>query len=403
MRKTVRASPLGVVSFFEGVLSLYKDGVHWNTLLLDKMMLVKLYFLLFAAAIVVTVKSTINRNLLINQAIQEVHEATHSQFSKASPDGNLDASKEISNGYKHTSLEATKQGNARLKFEGTVKKAERKILEAEQKLLHHEELVAQAKVEELAKELLHKPGTILTGDEITAVYEQTGCTQILESNVPDCSAADVLMFRSTTGVCNNLQNPLFGASRTPFRRLVLPQYEDGINQLRGTFQAMGSSLVTGGAFSPPNPSARLVSVSVVEDRNIVEDHFTHLLMQWGQFLDHDLDLAPTFQEQCEGCSYTDKCAPIRIPNGDLLLERSNADGEVCQRFVRSIPACDSNPVRGVNPREQINELNSFVDGSQIYGSSDELFNAIQEPQSGRLRTGPNIPGKLKCISISYEY
>ena len=47
-----------------------------------------------------------------------------------------------------------------------------------------------------------------------------------------------------------------------------------------------------GPFVPPSPSACLISSTVI--RNVTEDElpFTHTVMQWGQFLDHDLDLGP---------------------------------------------------------------------------------------------------------------
>ena len=37
-------------------------------------------------------------------------------------------------------------------------------------------------------------------------------------------------YRSIDGTCNNLANPLWGASLTAFRRLLPAQYEDGFNQ-----------------------------------------------------------------------------------------------------------------------------------------------------------------------------
>jgi len=40
------------------------------------------------------------------------------------------------------------------------------------------------------------------------------------------------------------------------------------------------------------PSARLVSTRVMSSKEITSDEvFTHMLMQWGQFLDHDIVLA----------------------------------------------------------------------------------------------------------------
>jgi len=40
------------------------------------------------------------------------------------------------------------------------------------------------------------------------------------------------------------------------------------------------------------PSARLVSTRVISTKEVTpDDQITHMVMQWGQFLDHDLDHA----------------------------------------------------------------------------------------------------------------
>jgi hypothetical protein len=40
------------------------------------------------------------------------------------------------------------------------------------------------------------------------------------------------------------------------------------------------------------PSARLVSTRVISTKEVTpDDRLTHMVMQWGQFLDHDLDHA----------------------------------------------------------------------------------------------------------------
>lgn len=47
---------------------------------------------------------------------------------------------------------------------------------------------------------------------------------VYRSNV-NCNA--FVQYRTTTGVCNNLQRPYEGSSQTAFARLLPPAYEDG--------------------------------------------------------------------------------------------------------------------------------------------------------------------------------
>jgi hypothetical protein len=60
------------------------------------------------------------------------------------------------------------------------------------------------------------------------------------------------------------------------------------------------------------PSARLVSTRVIATKEVTpDDQLTHMVMQWGQFLDHDLDHA--------------------IPS----VSSESWDGIDCKRFVPS--------------------------------------------------------------------
>ena len=327
------------------------------------------------------------RQILIEKAIKEVLDHAAASTFKVSTDHDTPNTpgRLLSRIFKQPSPEAIKQGKARILFESMVQCAEAKIL---QNYRQEEQAGAdpETKAEELARELLHTPGSLLHEDEVAKIYQESGCNEAVQQS-PECTQ-QVTKHRTANGVCNNQQYPLFGAARTPFRRLILPQYEDGISQLRGTMQSQENGIFMG-PFAPPNPSARLVSLNVVQDRPETEEDISHLVMQWGQFVDHDLDLSPEFALDCNGCTSDAICVPIQVPGNDPSFSSDR-----CLRFARTIPTCDSSPPSSLTPREQLNELTSFIDGSQIYGSSERVQLAVREPNSGQLRTGPNFPGGL---------
>ena len=269
-----------------------------------------------------------------------------------------------------------------------LRRAERKIVEAQE--ANNEDELARA--ESIATLMMQPPGTVLSGPEVALIAQEAGCREPVR---PDCSLQANEVYRTLSGICNNLKNPEFGAARTPFRRLIPSQYEDGFNQLRGTMQSRDSYsyFFSGGPYKPPNPSPRIVSTTVVEDKKISDVEHSYILMQWGQFLDHDIDLAPAFTEECKNCELNEQCVPIRIPENDETFGEAGQTN-LCMEFGRSIPICSQGSKSGlVQPREQLNEITSFIDGSQVYGSSEKVFNAIRDKKTEFLRTGPPIPGE----------
>ena len=100
---------------------------------------------------------------------------------------------------------------------------------------------------------------------------------------PECENCDKNSpYRTITGCCNNLANKDQGRSNQKLERLITPNaYEDGKSVPRGGFNS--SSL----------PSPRLISrvVHGVE-QTAPKPPVSVLLMQFAQFLDHDLSLTP---------------------------------------------------------------------------------------------------------------
>ncbi|MDF1811924.1 MAG: peroxidase family protein [Verrucomicrobiales bacterium] len=160
-------------------------------------------------------------------------------------------------------------------------------------------------------------------------------------------------YRSIDGTGNNRKNPGYGAAFEELLRLVPAEYEDGLSTPSGSSR----------------PSARVVSNTVAVQQELVpnEKGASDFLWQWGQFIDHDLDLT-------EGAKDPDPFH-IEVPGDDPHFI-------VDIPLQRSISKTDSAGVR-----QQINEINSFIDASNVYGSDEERALALRTLDgTGKLRT-----------------
>ena len=149
---------------------------------------------------------------------------------------------------------------------------------------------------------------VLNPQQLQLIANMSGC--LSHRRIPDCS--DMCFhtkYRTIDGSCNNMKNPLWGSSFVAFKRLLPPVYENGFNLPIGTYKSGSSVLrhvlhlsglhlsLTGWSRSIKyngfsKPSARLVSTRMISTKEVTSDLlYTHMLMQWGQFLDHDLDHA----------------------------------------------------------------------------------------------------------------
>lgn len=164
------------------------------------------------------------------------------------------------------------------------------------------------------------------------------------------------VYRSIDGTGNNQNSPPQGAAVTPLVRLLEPDYADDFSEMAGTNR----------------PSARLVSNIVAAQTESVTNpaNATDFLWQWGQFLDHDIDLTdgvdPAEQE------------PIQIPVDDLHFYAG-----ATMSFNRSV----YDPESGITtPRQQLNEITAWIDASNVYGSDEERLAALRVPDSALLLT-----------------
>lgn len=108
-----------------------------------------------------------------------------------------------------------------------------------------------------------------------------------------------------------------------------------------------------------------------------------MLMQWGQFLDHDITHTPAddSEKACGNkCKPTESCFPIRIAVTDPLFRIG------CLAFARSTASCEENRAL---PRSQLNSITSFIDASNLYGSSEREMRELKDVDSvGLMRVLP---------------
>ncbi|XP_067144092.1 uncharacterized protein [Centruroides vittatus] len=196
-------------------------------------------------------------------------------------------------------------------------------------------------------------------------------------------------FRTITGWCNNLRHPEFGKSTKIFRRLLPPLYDDGISSPR-TRGKSGSFL----------PSPRYISTNVHYDISAPHLRYSLMLMQWGQFLDHDLTFTPMNEGiggvvlNCKDCNSSKKvhpeCWPIPVPKKDPYYPAvDNKTGEpTCISFARSLSGQLT-----LGRREQMNQVTSFLDASNIYGSEICEAKMLRSFIEGRLNVTRHPKGK----------
>ncbi|XP_039299555.1 peroxidasin-like [Nilaparvata lugens] len=190
-----------------------------------------------------------------------------------------------------------------------------------------------------------------------------------------CSAT---RFRRHDGSCNNLRHSTWGAARTPFKRLLPPEYADGISAPRL------------GANRFPLPPARAVSSRVHRDFSRDHEHnVTMMFVAWGQLIDHDLTLTaeakePVTRRDPDCCGQGPKhanCLPASVPHDDPFYRKYN---QRCISVLRSLAG--ARPDCRLGPRVQINSLTSYIDANFVYGSSFRKADSLRLLQGGLMRT-----------------
>jgi hypothetical protein len=179
-------------------------------------------------------------------------------------------------------------------------------------------------------------------------------------------------YRPIDEVGNNVANPNWGAAPADqpggaaiqLLRNSPVAYADGISapSLPNNPSARLASDLINNQADPNNPSQDLQTVN--------QQSLSDFGYAFGQFIDHDMDLTPD-----GGASF-----PIPVSPGDPI-------GPNPLPFTRS----QTDPNTGTsttNPLQQINAVTSYLDLSQVYGSSQVVADALRLGQGGLLQTSP---------------
>ncbi|AFY57212.1 heme peroxidase family protein,Calx-beta domain-containing protein,putative calcium-binding protein [Rivularia sp. PCC 7116] len=258
----------------------------------------------------------------------------------------------------------------------------------------------------------------------------------------------MIQFRTINGSDNHPEN--LGEAGSLLRRLLKPAYEDGFNLPRGITESQPGNPFIGPSQLPnPRKISNAISAQTKSVPNSIDA--SDWIWQWGQFLDHDLDLneggneaffipvdaddpiadnlprlgvaqsqlnvnvnarqasASALQPSGLILPFLGNTAPENLPAVDSLVSNAevreeNAEVGIAQLESPSqrqagtpfipltrITAAPGTGIEG-KPRQQVNLITSFIDGSQVYGSEKDRADFLRANSSGELKS-QNINGE----------
>jgi len=168
--------------------------------------------------------------------------------------------------------------------------------------------------------------------------------------------------RSMDGTGNNVTNTTWGSVGVDLLRTAPAEYGDGVSSVAGAGR----------------PSAREISNSLSDQEGaslLNAQKLSAMSYAWGQFIDHDLDLTPT--------GGTD-VLKIAVPTGDPSFDplSTGTQGIYTSRSIFDAATGTSTS----NPRQQVNTISAFLDGSMVYGSDATTAKTLRTLSGGLMKT-----------------
>lgn len=240
---------------------------------------------------------------------------------------------------------------------------------------------------------------LLSQKHQSSVRRRRGSHLLLEHLEERCQPS-VTGFRPIDEVGNNVGNPNQGIAGQDLLRLSPDAYKpvanggDGFTTPSLTYGAptfiatprMVSNIVSNQATVLFGPT----DINTVDGNGLTDFGYT-----WGQFIDHDMDLTPT---QSSGAPAPNKDGINGFPIPVDPFHTGVGTNVPADPIVGPLPFTRSifDTSTGITtPREQINVSSSYLDLSQVYGSTLTVSNALRTGIGGQLKSSPgadNITG-----------
>ena len=209
------------------------------------------------------------------------------------------------------------------------------------------------------------PGTTATDSFSYTARDLSGDTATATVTLTIRAPQGTAELHSLDGAGNNIEKPSVGWAGSELLRLTDAYYDDPGFKPGAGFNGIRQFRPSSPNDPLPNPRDVSNAIATQTDSHANPLGASDWLWQWGQFLDHDLDLNEGSRRDVP-----EDWSPI--PVNPTIVGTDDPDplfagGVEMLPFVR-VKAADGTGTGEGNPREHINEITSFIDASNIYGS-----------------------------------